>query len=241
MTLDIKVKESRGPEPVPLPPPGLRERTTIVGPAKDPPPGLAVFVEKRTRDGLLERADSGGEMEVGGFLLGGLHSHGGRRYIDITHQVPATTARGGRAHLTFDNDTLREFHATHAQRYPGTLVLGWWHTHPGYGLFLSSDDLFIHRSFYALEHHVAVVIDPFAGPKENLGVFTWGKGGVSDDAYDLVVYEVEREPVVRAHEAKRREKGSRRAAPPPLPQRPKESAEWTPRPRDSSRRKRGGA
>lgn len=124
MTLDIKVKESRGPEPVPLPPPGLREGTTIVGPAKDPPPSLAVFVEKRTRDGLLERADSGGEMaEVGGFL-GGLHSHGGRRYVDMTHQVPATTARGGRAHLTFDNDTLREFHATHAQRYPGTLVLG---------------------------------------------------------------------------------------------------------------------
>ena len=29
------------------------------------------------------------------------------------------------------------------------------------------------------------------------------------------------------------------AAPPPLPTRPKESAEWTPRPRDSSRRKKG--
>ena len=39
------------------------------------------------------------------------------------------------------------------------LVLGWYHTHPGWGLFLSAHDQFIHGNFYGGPHHVALVID----------------------------------------------------------------------------------
>ncbi|MBX3466898.1 MAG: Mov34/MPN/PAD-1 family protein [Planctomycetes bacterium] len=193
MNLRIRVKGARGPEPVERPPPGAREGTKILEPGRRPPSGLTVYVERRPLESMLRRAGVAGDYEVGGFLLGAYCRHRDTRFVEITAQVPALKAESARAHLTFGVEAVREFHETQAERYPGTTVLGWWHTHPGYGLFLSADDLFIHTSFYAAEHHVAVVIDPRAGPREAVGVFAWeGPGEVSPGARTLVVYEDER-------------------------------------------------
>lgn len=188
--LRIRVRGERGPEPVHRPPPGEREGTKILAAGRRLPPKLHVYVERRAFDGMLKRAAVAEDFEVGGFLLGGYHHHAGRRFVEVAVQVPALKAESARAHLTFSNEAVREFHETHAERYPGTVVLGWYHTHPGYGLFLSADDQFIQTSFYAAEHHVAIVIDPHAGPKEAIGVFVWeGPGQLAERPYALIVYE----------------------------------------------------
>ena len=46
------------------------------------------------------------------------------------------------------------------QRFPGAQVVGWHHTHPGLGLFLSEYDQFIHRNFFAGPWQVAMVVRP---------------------------------------------------------------------------------
>lgn len=192
MTLRIRVRGSSGEDPTALLPPGERAGTRIVESGRRLPPSLGVYVNHHAYDGMLRWAAGGDDFEVGGFLLGGFHHHAGRRYIDITNQVPALKAESARAHLTFSNDAMREFHETHAERYPGTRVLGWYHTHPGYGLFLSADDLFIQKSFYASDHHVAIVIDPRAGPREKgrIGVFVWEEQHIyAERPYSLVVYD----------------------------------------------------
>jgi proteasome lid subunit RPN8/RPN11 len=191
VNLRIRVRGS-SEDPVPLLPPGERAGTRIVESGRRLPPSLTVYVNRHAYDGMLRRAAAGDDFEVGGFLLGGFHHHAGRRYVDITHQVPALKAESARAHLTFSNDAMREFHETHAERYPGTLVLGWYHTHPGSGLFLSADDRFIQKSFYASDHHVAIVIDPHAGPREagRIGVFVWEEHHIyAERPYSLVVYD----------------------------------------------------
>ena len=58
------------------------------------------------------------------------------------------------------------------------------------GVFLSGYDLFIQRSFYGSPEHVAVVVDPKASAKGEVGVFVWEDGDVSRD-YSLIVYQVE--------------------------------------------------
>ena len=191
----IRVKGERGPDPSGLPPPGERGGTRIVESGRRLPPSLGVYIDRRVMESMVRRAQAAEDFEVGGFLLGGFHHHEGRRYVDVTEHVPSLKAESARAHLTFSNDALREFHETHAERYPGTVVLGWYHTHPGYGLFLSADDVFIQKSFYASDHHVALVIDPQAGPRENTGVFVWEKPGVllPEKPYSPVVYEKEPE------------------------------------------------
>ena len=123
-------------------------------------PPMPTYVTRRVLDGMLRYARSGGDYEVGGFLLGGFHHYDGHRYVDITEQVPALKARSARTHLEFSNDAQKEFHKTLGTRYPGKLVLGWYHTHPAYGIFLSEYDMFIQRGFFAEDHHVAVVFPP---------------------------------------------------------------------------------
>ena len=183
--MEIKVK-GRSPSPTELPPPGQRRGTVIIDPGIVNSP-LPVYIDGHVLKAMKKYARSGGDYEVGGFLLGGYHYFHGHRYIDITAQVAALKAQSARTHLTFSNDAQREFHAVAAKRYPDLLVLGWYHTHPGYGVFLSEHDMFVQRSFFASEHHVAVVIDPQQVKRDQVGVFTWHRGDVSN-GYHLIVY-----------------------------------------------------
>jgi proteasome lid subunit RPN8/RPN11 len=140
---------------------------------------------------MLRHAVSGGAREVGGFLLGGIHTHRGGRYVDIEVAVPALKARGEGISLTFDNATLRDFHQVRAEQYPAKQVLGWYHSHPRHSVFLSEHDTFIHRSFFNLPHHVAVVVDPYqAHAYDRVGVFLWEEGAISQ-GYHLIVYEAD--------------------------------------------------
>ncbi len=181
--------EGHAANPSEHPPPGERGGTSIVQPGRVRPPGLPVYLAAEPLAGMFAYADRGGEYEVGGFLLGGYHHWEGRRYVDVTVQVPALKAKSARTHLTFSHEAQREFHAVAGRDHPGVLVLGWYHTHPGYGVFLSEYDLFIQRGFFDAEHHVALVIDPFQHSLlDRVGVFVWERGEVSR-GYHPVVYE----------------------------------------------------
>ncbi|MBI4778022.1 hypothetical protein HY792_03780, partial [Candidatus Desantisbacteria bacterium] len=46
------------------------------------------------------------------------------------------------------------------ERFNGKYVVGWYHTHPGLGLFMSHYDSFIHNNFFSLSCQIALVVDP---------------------------------------------------------------------------------
>lgn len=50
--------------------------------------------------------------------------------------------------------------------------MGWYHSHPGFGLFLSDYDAFIQQNFFGAPGQVALVVDPVEGC---LGWFQWSK------------------------------------------------------------------
>ncbi len=186
----IRIKGARASGPSERPPPGDRPRTAIVQPGRANPPGLPVYISRPASAEMLRQAERGGGIEVGGFLLGGWHTWRGHPYVDVTTPVPALKAQGGEAHLKFTNEVQREFHAVAARRYPGLAVVGWYHTHPGYGVFLSEHDLFIQRGFFREPHHVAVVIDPRQhSPLDRVGVFVWERGDVSEGYHPIVYVE----------------------------------------------------
>jgi proteasome lid subunit RPN8/RPN11 len=187
VAISIKVKGERIPEPTEMPPPGER-RGTVLKEKGQPLPDLRCYVKDDVLKAMVARAKEAGDFEVGGFYLGGLHRYEGRRYVDIKLQIPALKAESARAHLTFSNDAQKAFHEAMEKEGGGNLVLGWYHTHPGYGVFLSGYDLFIHKNFYARDYHTAIVIDPYAeAPTRDVGVFTWEDGEVSRP-YGLITY-----------------------------------------------------
>lgn len=185
--IKITVKKTRSTEATEMLPPGLREGTkvSIKGEPEAPMP---VYVREHILSEMCSRAVLAGPYEVGGFLIGGLHTHEGQRYIDVKHHIASLKAESASAHLTFTNEAQRECHQIKDRDYPDDHVLGWYHTHPGYGVFLSGYDLFLHKQFFTLEWHVALVIDPTASPPtRDVGVFLW-QGDQISRPYGLNVY-----------------------------------------------------
>lgn len=109
------------------------------------------------------------DREVGGVLVG-------RTPVDrglplVTGAIPAVSADEQRATLTFTQEAWAHVHRTLERDFPADeQIVGWYHSHPGFGIFLSGHDLFIHENFFSSPSQIAVVIDPHARTE---GVFVW--------------------------------------------------------------------
>jgi proteasome lid subunit RPN8/RPN11 len=124
------------------------------------------------REQIYEHVFSSLDAEVGGVLIGRLRKDGSPR---ITATIPALEAEGARSRVTFTHQAWATIHATLDHDHPGEEILGWYHSHPGFGIFLSEHDLFIHRNFFTRAEQVAIVVDPHAGSE---GLFVWRDGEV---------------------------------------------------------------
>ena len=130
------------------------------------------YVTPGVREQICAHVFSSLEAEVGGVLIGHLRSDGSPK---VTAIIPALEADGARSRVTFTHDAWSVIHMTLDRDHPGSEILGWYHSHPGFGIFLSEHDLFIHRNFFSRPEQIAIVIDPHAGSE---GLFVWRHGEV---------------------------------------------------------------
>lgn len=98
-------------------------------------------------------------VEQGGFLVGTLTDKGPK----IKAAIPSLKAVSGQTKLTIGHDAWEEAHAKIDADYPDMHIVGWFHSHPGFGLFLSEYDAFIQQNFFSDSRQVALVVDPLAG------------------------------------------------------------------------------
>src|SRR5690606_14265212 len=109
----------------------------------------------------------------------------------IVAAIPALKAVGAATNVTFTHDVWDEALAIVDRDHPGQRIVGWYHSHPDFGVFLSEYDLFIHRNFFPLPGMMALVVDPLRG---EAGWFTT----VDDDIRQIAGYQLA--PVARAPE-----------------------------------------
>lgn len=116
-----------------------------------------------------------GEMrsEVGGVLLGAAYRKGDELYVEVYAALPAQSDDHGPIHFTFNADAWAGVHRDKAERYPDLDIVGWFHTHPGLGIFFSGDDVVVHSAAFVLPWHIAMVIDPLS---KRMGCFAWDDG-----------------------------------------------------------------
>jgi len=125
------------------------------------------------RDILREITDyskSNLHQELGGVLVGGFYHWKGRQYVEIDAYIPARLGESRSASFKFTHDSWHEIQVIREQKYPDRPLVGWHHTHPSFGIFLSNMDLFIHKGYFDQPWHVALVVDPCA---DKLGFFQW--------------------------------------------------------------------
>ncbi len=128
-------------------------------------PGFAPGV----RDAIYSHVYADPANEVGGLLAGDRRPDG----VMVVGAVRADGASGDVTSLTFTHESWTSMLAELDAQYPGAEIVGWYHSHPGHGIFLSRHDEFIHRHFFPAAWQFAIVVDPH---HHDEGLFMW-RGG----------------------------------------------------------------
>ena len=108
--------------------------------------------------------------ESGGMLIGYTIEEFGKTNIVIDGFIEAKHSEGTPTTLTFTHDTWEYVHKELDKKHPEKSIVGWIHTHPNFGIFLSEYDKFIHENFFNQEFQVAYVIDPIQNEE---GFYFW--------------------------------------------------------------------
>lgn len=127
-------------------------------------PAVSVLVTPYAFVRFCAHAGSDLDHEVGGGLVGErfIDNRSGRAFTLVEAVLPARFTRQGSAYLTFTQETLVAMNEELEARFPYLQLVGWYHTHPGMGVFLSHYDLWLHRHFFPERWQVALVIEPYA-------------------------------------------------------------------------------
>ncbi len=110
---------------------------------------------------IKEHGRSSMHAEVCGVLVGSLCWDGGP-YLLIDGRIEGKHASHQSGSVTFTSETWDFIHEELAEKYPDRKIVGWYHTHPGFGIFLSNMDAFIHENFFSFPWEPAYVFDPQA-------------------------------------------------------------------------------
>ena len=142
---------------------------------------VTVLLHARALREMAAHAESDREREVGGALLGRAYLHEERLYVEVRSALPARSNDHGPVHFTFNADAWSGLHRDRAVTYPELDIVGWFHTHPGLGVFYSADDVVVHSAAFVMPWHVGQVIDPV---RRETGIFGWQR--TADEGRTLV-------------------------------------------------------
>ena len=119
---------------------------------------LHVDLSRDAWAGLLAHARESLEAEVCGVLAGEVHDDA----IHVKATIRGAAAREARAHVTFTHETWNQIHSELDRKYPDLQIVGWYHTHPGFGVEFSAMDRFIQENFFSAKTQVAFLSDPLS-------------------------------------------------------------------------------
>ena len=138
-----------------------------------------------------------GSKEAGGLLVGNLRRDPSTHdvWIEVTAQVPARHTEADLTKLTFTAETWAHADRAIRIRGRGEQPLGWWHSHAYFreickdcekreqgctqtGVFLSRDDVLLHRTIFPRAHGIAIVVGDSPCNGLRWGVFGWRDGSV---------------------------------------------------------------
>lgn len=140
------------------------------------PHACDIFMDEEPFRAMQAHALSSMSREVAGVLVGPHPEKqpDGRYIVHVTDSIIAKHTRMQGASVTYTPESWRYVNDVMMERYPQeeAVIIGWYHTHPGFGIFLSNMDLFIHHNFFTQKWHLALVLDPVG---QRSGFFTWDR------------------------------------------------------------------
>jgi len=145
------------PTPAPL---TLVEALSRTRPKAD---STVVLVSEAVMAEILFQLKSKADVEMGGVLVGSAFVDSDLRLhaVVVRRGLLGDNSEGTPVSLKFTSDSWQSINS----KLPGLPeeernIVGWYHSHPGLGVFLSARDRLTQRSFFANPWQIALVVDP---------------------------------------------------------------------------------
>lgn len=134
-----------------------------------------VFILQETYQQIWMRVTASPNIECGGVLIGHPFKTPDKSvtFVIIVGCIPQVASNSSIVHFTVGPKETAVARERLEKEYPGLLIVGWYHSHPGHGIFLSGQDMTIVRSIYNSDWHLALVVDP---QHKLEGFFVGGEG-----------------------------------------------------------------
>jgi proteasome lid subunit RPN8/RPN11 len=139
----------------------------------NPRADFRLHIAPEVRRGIQEHAKADASIEICGVLVGNWHTDENGPYVAITDFIRCDNASSKFAEVTFTHESWAQINKEMDSRFANSRIVGWYHSHPDFGIFLSERDCFIHENFFSGPGQVAYVIDPVRGLE---GMFAWQNG-----------------------------------------------------------------
>ncbi len=144
---------------------------------------LALTFDTDAHRTLDEHCARDQRREVCGILVGFCGESDGQLWTRVVAVIEGKHAREEQMSVTFTHETWDVVHEALSARRDGAKVVGWYHTHPDFGIFFSNHDAFVHRNFFGTDAQVGVVVDPV---RKQRGVFVSRAGRILTlDRYEV--------------------------------------------------------
>jgi proteasome lid subunit RPN8/RPN11 len=136
---------------------------------------MSVFVEREAVSKLIQHLSHDPYNETGGVVVCQAYfcPKSKKYYTEIVASIAAPYTVGNRVHFQFTPECWQAIFSTQKQDFPGTTIVGWYHSHPGHGIFLSGTDLNTQRLSFKQIWQIAVVYDPL---RKEIGFFYGAEG-----------------------------------------------------------------
>src|SRR5262245_21562172 len=132
-----------------------------------------LYISPEVRRGIEQHAKDDVTVEICGVLVGGWEADENGPYARVTDFIRCENASSKFAEVTFTHESWAQINKEMDSRFADARIVGWYHSHPDFGIFLSDRDCFIQQHFFSDPGQVAYVIDPV---RDLEGVFAWRDG-----------------------------------------------------------------
>lgn len=122
-------------------------------------PNMVIECSDELQKKIEDHCFSETQIEVGGFLVGKIIAN----VTTVTHVLPAKKTVGKSTNLTFTHDTWTELYKDIEDLKTDSVIIGWYHSHPNFGVFLSEHDKFIQNNYFKENGQITTVVDPIRG------------------------------------------------------------------------------
>lgn len=143
--------------------------------------GLQVYISKCAEARMRNHALSarGDKKEVMGFLLGDIRTWKGTTYV-VARDIVTTDLNATNVSVRFDRAGFEKLFASLDDSGFDYVIVGWYHSHPGHGCFMSKTDINTQNTMFNNPWNFAIVVDPV---NFDVGAFALRDGKITEISF----------------------------------------------------------